>query len=77
MFVCDVCGTDDARRTTIIIDDTAWRADLCIQHLEPLNLILLHARESRLSPRTRGSLEKVSLQHLFEMVKEAGDEHGS
>ena len=72
-LVCDVCG-EPAVTVTIIIDETAWNVDLCVAHRAPVSDVLIHARESRLPSRTRGAYEKVTPEHLHEIIKRAEEE---
>jgi hypothetical protein len=69
-LVCDACGSDLAVQiVAVIIDDTAWSIDLCAVCRSPISEVLVHARESRLPARTRGSYGKVTLEHLVEVIK--------
>lgn len=69
VLVCDMCGIDPARRVSIIIDESAWRVDLCETHALLLDPVLIYANESKLPTRTRGPYEKTPLRSLLVAVE--------
>lgn len=68
-LACDICGKGDARSVTIITGQTAWRIDVCNEHMAPVQELLVNAREARMPATKPGAYEKVSLEHLLAIAK--------